>query len=118
MVTEYRGISYDAMNAHVAIVFARYMMLSVAQRENEDDKTICELYFCLLDEMEDITFSRSMCIIIDALMDAVMEYFHITETQLEAFTASFIQRLPQYMQKDLERKENIAPVLNRIEVSL
>ncbi len=105
LVKEYRGISYDAMNAHVAIVFSRYMMLSVAQRENEDDKTICELCFCLLDEMEDITFSRSMCIIIDTLMDAVMEYFHITEAQLEEFTASFIQRLPQYMQEALERKE-------------
>ena len=79
LVKEYRGISYDAMNAHVAIVFSRYMMLSVAQRENEDDRTICELCFCLLDEMEDITFSRAMCIILDALMDAVMEYFHITE---------------------------------------
>jgi len=42
-IKEYRGISYDTMNAHVAIVFARYMMLSVAQRENNDDKTICEL---------------------------------------------------------------------------
>ena len=67
------------MCAHTAIVFARYMMLSVAQRENEDDKTICELCFCLLDEMEDITFSRSMGIILDVLMDTVMEYFHITE---------------------------------------
>jgi hypothetical protein len=46
-VKEYRGISYDAMGAHVAIVFARYMMLSVAQRENADDKTICELCFCV-----------------------------------------------------------------------
>lgn len=33
-----------------------------------------------------------MRIIIDALMDAVMEYFHITEQQLEEFTASFIQK--------------------------
>ena len=105
LVKEYRGISYDAMNAHVAIVFSRYMMLSVAQRENEDDRTICELCFCLLDEMEDITFSRSICIIIDALMDAVMEYFHITEAQLEEFTTSFIQRLPKYMQEALGRKE-------------
>lgn len=102
LVKEYRGISYDAMNAHVAIVCSRYMMLSVAQRENEDDKTICELCFCLLDEMEDITFSRSMCIIIDALMDTVMEYFHITETQLEQFTTSFIQRLPKYMKEALD----------------
>lgn len=108
LVKEYRGISYDAMNAHVAIVFSRYMMLSVAQRENEDDKTICELCFCLLDEMEDITFSRSMCIIIDALMDTVMEYFHITEAQLEEFTTSFVKRLPKYMQEALERKEAVA----------
>ena len=105
LVKEYRGISYDAMNAHVAIVFSRYMMLSVAQRENEDDRTICELCFCLLDEMEDITFSQSMRIIIDAMMDAVMEYFHITEAQLEEFTANFIQRLPQYMLKALGREE-------------
>jgi hypothetical protein len=43
-----------------------------------------------------------MRIIMDALMDAVMEYFHITEQQLEEFTASFVQRLPKYMQKALE----------------
>ena len=105
---EYRGISYDAMNAHVAIVFSRYMMLSVAQRENEDDRTICELCFCLLDEMEDITFSRSMYIIMEALPEAIMEYFHITETQLEEFTSSFVHRLPQYMQEALGRRESAA----------
>lgn len=65
LIKEYWGISYDAMNVHVAIVFFRYMMLSVAQCENEDDKTICKLCFCLLDEMEGITFSRTMCIIMD-----------------------------------------------------
>ena len=108
LVKEYRGISYDAMCAHVAIVFARYMMLSVAQRENEDNKTICELCFCLLDELEDITFSRSMGIIIEALMDTVMEYFHIAEAQLEEFTANFIQRLPKYMQDALGGSEMAA----------
>ena len=49
--------------------------------------------------------SRSMHIIIDALMDTVMEYFHITEARLDEFTVSFIQRLPKYMQEALERKE-------------
>ncbi len=43
-----------------------------------------------------------MRIIIDALMDTVMEHFHITEQQLEDFTTSFVQRLPKYMQKALE----------------
>lgn len=38
-------------------------------------------------------------------MNIVIEYFHITEAQMEEFTVSFIQRLPQYMQEDLEQKE-------------
>ena len=101
LVKECRSLSYDALTAHVSIVFARYMMLSVAQRRNEDDKTICELFFCLADELDDITFSQSMRIIIDALMDTVMEYFHITEQQLEEFTTNFVRRLPKYIQKAL-----------------
>ena len=108
LVKECHSLSYDALTAHVSLVFTRYMMLSVAQRRNEDDKTICELFFCLLDELDDITFSQSMRIIIDALMDAVMEYFHITEQQLEEFTASFIQRLPKYMQDSLLHGKNAA----------
>ena len=102
LVKECRSISYDALTAHVSIVFTRYMMLSVTQRCNTDDKTICELYFRLMDELDDITFSQSMRIIIDALMETVMEYFHITEQQLEEFTSRFVQRLPKYMQKALE----------------
>ena len=77
-------------------------VLSVTQRCNIDGKTICELYFRLMDELDDITFSQSMRIIIGALIESVMEYFHITEQQLEEFTSSFVQRLPKYMQKALE----------------
>ncbi len=108
LVKESRSTSYDALNAHTAIVFTRYMILSVAQRRNEDDKTICELFFVLADEMEDISFSQSMQIILDALMEATMEYFHITEAQLEEFTAVFISHLLQYMQKALNRGLNAA----------
>ena len=106
LVKECRSTSYDALNAHTAIVFTRYMMLAVAQRRNTDDKTLCELFFRLMDELDDITFSQSMRIIIDALMDSVMEYFHITERELEEFTAIFIQRLPKYMREALEYGQN------------
>ncbi len=102
LAKECRSLSYDALTAHVSVVFVRYMMLAVTQRCNTDDKTVCELFYRLMDELDDITFSQSMRIIIDALMDTVMEHFHITEQQLEDFTASFVQRLPKYMQKALE----------------
>ena len=102
LAKECRSLSYDALTAHVSIVFVRYMMLAVTQRCNTDDKTVCELFYRLMDELDDITFNQSMRIIIDALMDTVMEHFHITEQQLEDFTTSLVQRLPKYMQKALE----------------
>ncbi len=102
LIKECRSLSYDALTAHVSIVFTRYMMLSVTQRCNIDDKTICELYFRLMDELDDISFSQSMRIIIDALIESVMEYFYITEQHLEEFMSSLVQRLPKYIQKALE----------------
>jgi hypothetical protein len=37
-----------------------------------------------------------------------MEYFHITERELEGFMASFLQRLPKYMREALEYGQNAA----------
>lgn len=45
---ESRSISYDALTAHVSIVFARYMMLSLEQRRNVDKRSIGELFFWLM----------------------------------------------------------------------
>ena len=36
------------------------------QRQNEDQRTLGELFFFLVDEMADITFSRSLGILMDA----------------------------------------------------
>ena len=66
------SISYDSFTVHVPIVFARHMMLPVAQRCNEDEKNICKLFFYLMDELEDIAFSQSMRIILDVFIDTVM----------------------------------------------
>src|SRR5574344_1177563 len=41
---ENRSLSYDAMTAHVAIVFTRYMMLAVEQRESVDERSLGELF--------------------------------------------------------------------------
>lgn len=39
-----RVLSYDAMTAHVAVIFTRYMFLAVEQRESKDDRSIGELF--------------------------------------------------------------------------
>ena len=70
LIGECRSLSYDALTAHVAIVFTRYMLLAMEQRQNEDQRTLGELFFFLVDEMADITFHRSLGILMDALWQA------------------------------------------------
>ncbi|EGD26474.1 transposase [Lactobacillus delbrueckii] len=45
--TEYHGLSYDALTAHTAFVFLRYMFMSVEKRDDEDDRTMGELFSTL-----------------------------------------------------------------------
>ena len=40
-----RSLSYDAMTAHVSIVFTRYMFLAVEQRECKDARSLGELFY-------------------------------------------------------------------------
>ena len=42
---ETRSISYDALTAHTAIIFARYMMLALEQRRNMDERSLGELFY-------------------------------------------------------------------------
>ncbi|MGU9945543.1 IS4 family transposase, partial [Lactobacillus delbrueckii subsp. bulgaricus] len=51
--TEYHGLSYDALTAHTAFVFLRYMFMSVEKRDDEDDRTMGELFYCMIDELAD-----------------------------------------------------------------
>ena len=75
LIGECHSLSYDALTAHVAIVFTRYMLLATEQRQNEDQRTLGELFFFLVDEMADITFNRSISILWDALMESLQEVF-------------------------------------------
>ena len=101
LIGECHSLSYDALTAHVAIVFTRYMLLAMEQRQNEDQRTLGELFFFLVDEMADITFNRSLGILMDALMASLQEILKLSDEQLTAFTADFEARLPEYLRNAL-----------------
>ena len=45
LIGECRSLSYDALTANVAIVFTRYMLLAMEQRQNVDQRTLGGLFF-------------------------------------------------------------------------
>ena len=65
----------------------------MGQRQNEDQRTLGELFF-LVDKMADITFSRSISILIDALMTSLQDILKLNDEQLAVFTTDFEARLP------------------------
>lgn len=108
LIGECHSLSYDALTAHVVIVFTRYMLLAMEQRQNEDQRTLGELFFFLIDEMADITLRRSLCILMDALMASLQEILKLSDKQLTAFTVDFEARLPEYLRNALHPEVAIA----------
>lgn len=49
------------------------MLLAMEERQNQDQRTLGEWFFFLVDEMPDITFCRSLGILMDALMASLQE---------------------------------------------
>lgn len=84
-IGERGSLLYDALTVYTAIVFTRYILLALEQRENEDQQTLREIFFFRLAEMADITFSRSLCILMETLMESFQENLKLSDDQLTAF---------------------------------
>ena len=94
MGSECHSLSYDALTAHVSLVFIRYMLLSLQQRNNSDDRTIGELFLLMIDELADITFGQALQLIVEIMLQMLRERFDLSDTQLDEFVSAFIERLP------------------------
>lgn len=103
LVGECHSLSYDALTAHVAIVFTRYMLLALTGRQNRDLRTLGEIFFFLSDELADITFAYAFRIILQAMIDSIHKHFQITDEQMDAFINDFYLGLPDYMQSALTK---------------
>lgn len=101
LIGECHSLSYDALTAHTAIVFVRYMILALEQRQNTDQRTLGEIFFFLVDEMTDITFAKSMILIVEAMLASLQSLFKLSDSQLEGLVDDFESRLPEYLRKAL-----------------
>jgi len=88
--------NYDALVAHTTIVFSRYIMLAVESRNNNDDKTIGSLFRYCCEELQDISVSQSLQILLKLLISALKntDIFLLSKKELESFIDRFISSLP------------------------
>ena len=90
---ECRSISYDAMCSQTAIVFARYIFLAVAIREEKDDRSIGPLFYEISDEIADITFEDALRKL-ELFLEKLVHQFNGSSLDIRALIAEFINDLP------------------------
>lgn len=94
---EFQGRSYDSMVAHTAIVFVRYMMLSLESRKNRDLRSIGVLFYKHCDELQDLKFTEAISILFAILKEVMLEKLMLTKKEINGFLNFFLQSLPRYI---------------------
>ena len=100
--TECRALSYDAMTAYTAIVFARYAMLSTEQRNCADGRTMGDIFRGVEDELRDITWLEAFRLLTGCFLERVTEKLTLSDAELEKLTESFMSSLPDMLKNRLK----------------
>lgn len=105
LAKEFQCRSYDAMTAHTTIVFLRYMMLAISSREEQDPRTIGQLFYICCDEVEDLRFSEAILMILECLGEILAEEYILTDGQIQPFLDRFFNHLPGFLRQPLLSKD-------------
>jgi hypothetical protein len=97
LAKEFQGRSYDMMFAHTSIVFARYLLLAMESRENEDQRSFGHLFYFCCDELEDIKFASAILLLIELFKSIAQEVLILTEEKFQELFDKFLSSLPKYI---------------------
>ncbi|MEQ8156432.1 MAG: transposase, partial [Clostridiaceae bacterium] len=90
---ECNSLSYDAMTAHAAVVFTRYMMLAVENRQTLDNRTLGEIFYLLTDELADISLIQAFQMLIQLFIDTCSDRLSLSADEIEKLMDAFLLAL-------------------------
>ena len=89
------------MSAHTAVVFTRYMMLSIENRESNDNRSLGELFLYFTDEMSDITWIQAFQMLLQMFRKLLEEHCDPVDEKIDELVEAFISTLPSLLQSQL-----------------
>lgn len=99
---ECRAVSYDAITAHTAIVFTRYMMLSLESRESNDDRSLGELFLYFSDEMSDITWIQAFQMLLQMFRALLSDNVELSDEKIDELMDAFMATIPSLLRSRLQ----------------
>jgi hypothetical protein len=101
LTKECKSISYDAMVAWNAIVFARYSMLALENRLQKDDRSMGELFFRTCDELPDITWAEAFQLLLETFLEVMAEKYLLADDEIETLLETFMHAWPTSLKRKL-----------------
>ena len=98
---ECNALSYDAMTAHTAVVFTRFLMLSLESRESNDTRSLGELFLYFSDEMANITWLQAFQTLLQMFRIILVNDAELLESKIDELVDTFINELPPLMKAQL-----------------
>ena len=95
-------MSYDAMTAHTAVVFTRYMMLSLENRESNDERSLGELFLYFSDEMSDITWIQALGLMLQMFRAILTDNVELPDEKIDALVDAFMNAIPALLKSKLQ----------------
>lgn len=99
---ECNALSYDAMTAHTAVVFTRYMMLSLESREANAQRSMGEILLYFTDEMSDITWIQAFQMLLEMFRTILADNAELSEEKIDELVDAFMNTLPIVLKSRLQ----------------
>ena len=99
---ECNSLSYDAMTAHTAVVFTRYMMLALESREGSDNRSLGELFLYFSDEMSDITWIQAFRMLLQMFRTILNNNTELSDDKIDELVDTFMNTLPALLKAQLQ----------------
>lgn len=90
------------MTAHTAIVFTRYMMLSLENRESNDIRSMGELFLYFSDELSDITWIQAFQMLLQMFRTLLADQIDISDEKIDELVDAFMDAIPALLKSKLQ----------------
>ena len=90
------------MTAHTAVVFTRYMMLSLESRESNDARSLGELFLYFSNEMSDITWIQAFQLLLQMFRKLLTDYLDMTDDKIDELVDILMNTIPNLLRSKLQ----------------
>ena len=101
LAKEFQSRNYDALVAHTTIVFARYVMLELARRTNNDPRTLGTLFHAGCDELRQVSFSEAFMLLMSHLQQLIKDFANQTTTPIIGMLEAFVAQIPALLRRPM-----------------